>query len=460
MEFHFIKGRNDFSHQISRRYTALISTIAALSIVVNFYLFFTDRHTDFEEDQLAYLDSIMQEQHRRDVARRSAADDNKAVFTIGRGDTLNQIFAEAGLEAEDVQQILIALGKYRTASRLQIGDEITIKYQPTSLDSSIETPRAEEVRINKEEEELIISYNSRDKKYHVKLNKIPIEKHRVIVGGQVDGSIYSSISEAGASASTIMQFIRLFSHSIDFQRDVRAGDVFEIFYEYYTNPKGEKVKEGDILYAKLQSRGKGMEIYRYEGAGGKIDYYDSKGASIRKALLRTPINGAKISSGYGPRHHPILDYTRMHRGVDYGASRGTPILAAGDGVVVKVAVQPSGYGKHVKIKHNDQYSTLYAHMHRFAKNVAPGTRVKQGDVIGYVGSTGLASGPHLHYELIRKEGGTERQVNPAKVSFNTSQSLRGNDLRKFIEQRNTLVQQVATHRLNNTQVARNGTVSN
>ena len=170
-------------------------------------------------------------------------------------------------------------------------------------------------------------------------------------------------------------------------------------------------------------------MYRHESASGGVDYYDAKGNSVKRSLLRTPINGAKISSTYGLRMHPVLGYSRMHQGLDYSAQKGTPILAAGDGNIEFMKNQARGYGKHVQIKHNANYATLYAHMSRFASNIKPGGRVKQGDVIGYVGDTGLASGPHLHYEVI--ENG--KKVNPSKMKAPKILPLKGTELARFKE---------------------------
>jgi murein DD-endopeptidase MepM/ murein hydrolase activator NlpD len=224
-----------------------------------------------------------------------------------------------------------------------------------------------------------------------------------------------------------MSFINLYSFIVDFQRDIKSGDDFKIYYEYQVDPSNGKIKDSKILYASLNTGGISKEIYRHEMKDGKIDYFDAKGQSVRRALLKTPVSGARISSRYGMRKHPVLGYSRMHRGVDYAAPRGTPIFAAGDGVVSFAKNVRRGYGKHVQIRHNSTYSTLYGHMSKFAKGIKSGTRVKQGQIIGYVGATGLASGPHLHYE-VKVRG---KQVNPSKINYMKTEPLKLAELERF-----------------------------
>ena len=201
-------------------------------------------------------------------------------------------------------------------------------------------------------------------------------------------------------------------------------------YEFSKNPSGKIVNGSNILYASLVVHGKNKEMYKYDFADGRKDYYEKDGTSIRKALLKTPINGARISSRYGKRRHPVLGFTRMHRGLDYAAPPGTPVYAAGDGTVVIARRVKGGYGRYVKIRHNSEYSTLYGHLKGFKRGIKSGIRVAQGDVIGYVGSSGLATGPHLHYEVI-KHG---KKVNPAKVNFPKIPNLSESNMLRFKKQ--------------------------
>ena len=254
------------------------------------------------------------------------------------------------------------------------------------------------------------------------------------------GSVRSSLFEAGATAAVpnaiMVELIRAFSYDVDFQRDIWVGDRFEVVFERYRDGQGRMMRDGALVYGALTLGGQTKRLYRYKSADGTLDFYNDQGESVRKALLRTPIDGAKLTSGFGSRMHPLLGYTAMHRGVDFGASEGTPIQAAGDGVVEQAGWNGS-YGNYVRIRHNGEYSTAYAHMSH-APRLQSGQVVRQGQIIGYVGSTGRATGPHLHYEVLRHGG----QVNPLGVRFPTGRRLDGVELatyRKFKSEFDTRV---------------------
>jgi murein DD-endopeptidase MepM/ murein hydrolase activator NlpD len=254
--------------------------------------------------------------------------------------------------------------------------------------------------------------------------------------------------ESGIPAGVMVNFIRLFSFDIDFQRDIQTGDKFDVLFNQFIDYDGSVVSSGDILYASLTTGKRSLTLYRYEFSDGRANYFNDKGRSNRKALLRTPIDGARISSGFGRRKHPILGYSKMHAGVDFAAPSGTPIRAAGDGVIRRAGWN-GGYGRYVRIRHNSIYQTAYAHMRRIAKGIKAGVRVQQGQIIGYVGSSGRSTGPHLHYEIL-KQG---RQVNPRKVKFQSAEVLAGDDLAKFKKSRERisalLLQNVDTKNLRN-----------
>jgi murein DD-endopeptidase MepM/ murein hydrolase activator NlpD len=227
-----------------------------------------------------------------------------------------------------------------------------------------------------------------------------------------------------------MSMIKMLSWDVDFQRDIQPGDRFEVMYERYYTDGGKFVRTGDVLYANLILSGKSHPIYRHTSKGGTTDYFDAKGVSARKALLRTPIDGARLTSNFGKRHHPILGYTMMHRGVDFAAPVGTPIYAAGDGIV-DVREREGAYGNYIRVRHNSDYATAYAHMSRFAPRIQKGSRVKQGQVIGFVGSTGRSTGPHLHFEVLQKG----QQINPMAVKMPIGDKLAGAELERFAQQR-------------------------
>ena len=235
--------------------------------------------------------------------------------------------------------------------------------------------------------------------------------------------------DAGLPISILMEMVQIFSFDVDFQREIQKGDKFEVLYENQLNDDGETVALGPVLFASLSLSGKILGLYRHEPGNGPVDYFNIKGQSARKALMRTPINGASLSSGYGMRRHPILGYNKMHRGLDFSAPRRTPIVAAGDGVI-EVAGRNGSYGKYIRIRHNGTYKTAYAHMKGYARGMRAGKRVRQGQTIGYVGTTGRSTGPHLHYEVLRN--GT--QMNPRKLKLPTGQKLKGTALAQFERQ--------------------------
>ncbi|MFL2902735.1 MAG: M23 family metallopeptidase [Candidatus Pelagibacter sp.] len=240
-------------------------------------------------------------------------------------------------------------------------------------------------------------------------------------------SLYQSALELKIKPNIIIEFARLYGFQVDFQRDIWKNDSFQIIYEEFLNKDGTVIETGNIIFANLNLQNQDLKLYRHEYEKNKIDYFDENGKSMRKTLMKTPINGARLSSSFGKRKHPILGFTKMHTGTDFAAPTGTPILASGDGLVVR-AQWCGGGGNCVKIKHNRVYQTIYAHMSKFARGIKKGARVKQGQIIGYVGSTGLSTGPHLHYEVI--ENG--RKINSQKLKLPSGKILKG-DQRKIFE---------------------------
>ena len=253
------------------------------------------------------------------------------------------------------------------------------------------------------------------------LKKITIYKE-----AQIKNSLYASATDISVPPNIIIDFARIYGFQIDFQRDIWKNDSFQIIYEEFLNKDGNVIETGNIIFANLNLQNQDLKLYRYEYEENKIDYFDENGKSMRKTLMKTPINGARLSSSFGKRKHPILGFTKMHTGTDFAAPTGTPILASGDGLVVR-AQWCGGGGNCVKIKHNRVYQTVYAHMSKFGRGIKKGTRVKQGQIIGYVGSTGLSTGPHLHYEVI--ENG--RKINSQKLKLPSGKILKGNQRKIF-----------------------------
>ena len=357
------------------------------------------------------------------------------VVAVERGDNLMGVLMRAGADRTVAHAAIQSLkGSYDPRRDLNVGDELQIVFGPGDA-SSTETTDADVTgnfvlaRLT-----LPVSYDrqidvSRDDKGGFVASEVArhVEREVVEASGQIGTSLFVDASAAGLPARVLAELIRIYSFDVDFQRDIWQGDKFELMYEQFRDKKGDVVHHGDIHYAKLTLRDTALPLYRYTTSKGNLDYFNTKGQSVRKTLMRTPIDGARLSSRFGKRKHPILGYTRMHAGVDFAAPKGTPIYAAGSGTVVQ-AGRNGGYGKYVRIRHNGTFQTAYAHMTRFAKKTRRGARVKQGQIIGYVGSTGRSTGPHLHYEVLRNG----RRINPRSVRIPSGEKLKGAELKKFI----------------------------
>lgn len=340
------------------------------------------------------------------------------------------LLVDAGVPATAADRAIRAMAKIYKPRRIKPGQQFTLTLKPPQ--SSGTPPELLSVTFS-ESVERDISVQRTEIGYLATAIARPLTRFTVHAEGRIHSSLYVAGVEAGLQQSTLADLIHIFSFDVDFQRDIRQGDEFALMFEEYRDDGGRMVKSGNVLVAEMMLSGQKTRLYRYKTKDGRIDYYDAKGKSVRKALLRTPIDGARISSGFGKRRHPILGYTRMHKGLDFAARRGTPIYAAGDGVV-DFAGRKGGYGKYVRIRHTGTYKTAYAHMHRYGKGVRTGRRVRQGQIIGYVGSTGRSTGPHLHYE-VHKNG---RQVNPRSIKLPSGRKLTGTELRAFKTYRTTI----------------------
>lgn len=339
------------------------------------------------------------------------------------GDTFVTLLGKAGVSVQEAHSLLNAMGKKFNPRSLGVRDKVTItqdKISPT--EPPVITKLS--IAISNISTLQIVRGNKGD--YNVSQVNLPVVKKLARAGGKINSSLYETIVSSGMPSSMVGEIIKAYSYDVDFQREIRDGDTVDVVFERTQTEDGKPVGFGNIIYAALDLGDRNLRIYRYTGKDGSSDYYTAKGESVRKALLRTPINGARISSGFGMREHPILGYSKMHKGVDFAAMTGTPVYASGDGTIAFVG-RKGGYGNYLQIKHNAQYGSAYAHLSRFATGIAPGKKVKQGQIVAYVGSTGASTGPHLHYEILMNGA----QVNPANVKFKTGTMLAGNELKNF-----------------------------
>ena len=274
-------------------------------------------------------------------------------------------------------------------------------------------------------EKIILERNIENDTFNEKILLIKLNKEIVYTENIILQSLYQAAIDEKIPANTIIDFARIYGFQVDFQRDIRKQDKFQIMYEIFLNEKNEIVETGEILFANLKLSGQDNSLYYFDNKENE-GHYDKNGKSVKKALMKTPINGARLSSPFGMRKHPIDGFNKMHRGTDFAAPMGTPIMASGDGVIKK-AGWCGGGGNCVKIKHNKTYQTVYAHMSKFARGIKPGVRVKQGQTIGYVGSTGKSTGPHLHYEVIVNG----KKVNSQKLKLPSGKVLKGKERKLF-----------------------------
>ena len=271
-----------------------------------------------------------------------------------------------------------------------------------------------------------IIVNINNDKVNIVNEKIEIIKDIYSIKFVINTSLYKDGINAGVPVSVLIDLIKLYSFDIDFQRDIKKNNKLEVSYETLYNPVRNETAYGNIKYVNLEIQNKNLEYFIFKTDEGFYDYFNRKGKNVKKALLKTPLDGARLSSGFGMRKHPISGFNKIHKGVDFAAPTGTPIYAGGNGVIEYIG-NNGGYGKYIRIRHNNEYKTAYAHLSKYNKNIYKGKRVIQGDIIGYVGNTGNSTGPHLHYEIIFQN----KQVNPMNIKLPSGKILEGNELKRF-----------------------------
>ena len=343
----------------------------------------------------------------------------KVKHKISQGETFDKILEKYLIDKDEVNKIKNSLKKKIDLNKLNTSQTIFINIDKTTnkvIEFNYQISNTQKISLKR-------SGNNDtfvEKLVSIKLNKIIIYQENLILQ-----SLYKSATEKNIPANTIVEFAGIYGFQVDFQRDIRKKDKFQIMYEIFLNEKNEMVETGEILFANLKLSGQDNSLYYFDKKGSE-GHYDKSGRSIKKALMKTPINGARLSSPFGMRKHPIDGFNKMHKGTDFAAPMGTPIMASGDGVIKK-AGWCGGGGNCVKIKHNSTYQTVYAHMSKFARGIKSGVRVKQGQTIGYVGSTGKSTGPHLHYEVIVNG----KKVNSQKLKLPSGKILKGDERKLF-----------------------------
>ncbi len=401
----------------------------------------TFEFVDFEKNVFIEEGAVELSQAPKEVVQEAEPDETlpqTLTLTINKGDTFASLLKKHGISQFQIHRIVQPLAKFYRPQNLRSEHSIAItiaKKQPESSKCDLL-----ELRIRPAIDYEIVVLRNDAGKYEAQKKQIKLTKEVKWVEGSIKESFYEAARRQGIPEKLIHEMIMAYSFDVDFQRSLREGDNFGILFSQYTDPGTNQQKSGELMHAVLTVNKKPSHIYGFKNKG-KLNYYDPKGGSVRKGLLRTPVDGARLSSCFGKRKHPILGYTKNHKGVDFAAPPGTPIMASGDGVIDKIGYN-GAYGNYIRIRHTGEYSSAYAHLSRFAKGLRRGMKVRQGQVIGYIGSTGRSTGPHLHYEVIRYS----KQINPLSIKMLPAGKLTGVQLVAFKKYKEQLDQQCDTLR--------------
>ncbi len=390
-----------------------------LILLTSLTIFIINLYDQFKKNQSNYLENLLQNVYLQKTLKSVSSSleprYEEVDHIIQPGENFDKILNDLKLEKNEREKINKFINSNKKKFKVYVNQKI--KFEIDNLNEKKITKII--LSINKKKD-LVIKRNSNNLfEYSEIVKEFTIKK--VYKENTIKNSLYKSAVEKKIDPNIIVQFAQIYGFQVDFQRDIKRNDSFQIVYEELINENSQTVDFGNIIYANLILQGKPLELYYFYSNKEKInDHFDLRGQSIKKTLMKTPINGARLSSNFGMRKHPILGYNKMHQGTDFAAPMGTPIMASGTGQILK-AGWCGGGGNCVKIRHNSTYSTVYAHMSKFARGIKKGVRVSQGQIIGYVGSTGLSTGPHLHYEVI-KNG---KKINSQTLKLPSGKKLTG-----------------------------------
>lgn len=394
--------------------------ILALILLILISIFSTNYYSSYKKNQIAALENIIENIYLKkttDLFINSLKPRFETInYIIETGDTFEKILNEINVPKNEKIKILKKISKFKFVNKLYKNQKISFKVDRKNpikiLEFSVQTSKTKTINFYRNTAIDDFEYKEIEKN----LKQIIVFKE-----AEITSSLYSSAIDIGIQPNVIIDFARIYGFQVDFQRDIWKDDSFQLVYETFLDGNGKILETGNIIYANLILQGRENPLYIFKNKKD-YDHFDQFGKSIRKSLMKTPINGARLSSSFGIRKHPILGFNKMHKGTDFAAPMGTPIMASGEGKIVR-ARWCGGGGNCVKIKHNSTYSTVYAHMSKFGRNIKEGVRIKQGQIIGYVGSTGMSTGPHLHYEVI--ENG--RKINSQKLKLPSGKILKGKE---------------------------------
>ena len=339
-------------------------------------------------------------------------------YIVKNNDTLEKVLKKYNIDKAEINNLIGEIVKKKltnisAGAQIQIiTKEVKNSKQIISLFFPIDTITSVEIKRNKN-------------KFDISKTVLKLNKKEIVLSNTIENNLYSSAIKAGIEPNIIVEFANIFGFEVDFQRDIRKGDTFEIYYEQFLDDDNVVRRTGKIIYASMFVNNKEISLYNFK-YNNEAGFYDVDGKSVIKTLMKTPINGARLSSSFGMRKHPILGFNKLHQGTDFAAPTGTPIMASGNGVV-KMAQRYKGYGNYILLSHNSTFKTAYAHLSKFGRGIRKGVRVTQGQIIGYVGSTGMSTGPHLHYEII-KNG---KKINSQRLKLPTGKILNNEARNKF-----------------------------
>ena len=398
-----------------------LGSLVALMI----FRFSGDGQTSSASGQLAAVPQAVTSAHPAPdrAAELQALKPIHTAVKVADGDTLLDLLIHKGIDRTVAASAVDSLRGVFNARALKVGSRVDLEFGPQIAGTKQRPLNA--VTLNPEPGRRV-TIERKDESFIASANRLPEVRDIAHYAGTIKSSLFESATAQGVPPQIIAAMIHAFSYDVDFQRDLQPGDSFEVLYQRTLDSQGAVLRAGDVDYASLTLSGKQLTIYRFTDASGQPDFYNANGESVRKALLRTPVDGARITSKFGMRVNPILGFSMMHKGVDFGVPIGTPVMAAGSGTIEK-AGDNGAYGLYIRIKHDKIHSTAYAHLSALARTTHIGRKVMQGQVIGYVGESGRATGPHLHYEVLVNNA----QVNPMSVKFKAGSVLAGRDLARF-----------------------------
>ena len=425
---YFFKNRIIQNHNIKKisykdigqKHLIVISVITFFSIIfISTQNFIEKKNTGNRQNLEAVTSSQEFSGFSKFLLSKIKSPYKNVTYSIKKNDTIEKILKKFDVREEDIKNISVKL-KQKKLSNIYSGRKLDLVLKDLGNNSNtvinllypINNTSSIEVRKFKDD-------------YNIKENILKLYRKEIVVKNKISNNLYNAAIEVQIEPNIIIEFARIFGFEVDFQRDIRKEDWFEIYYEKFEDDNGKVRDTGKIIYASMYVNGEEINLYNFK-FNDEEEYYDIKGKSITKSLMKTPINGARLSSSFGMRKHPILGYNKMHRGTDFAAPSGTPIMASGSGTITR-ARWCGGGGNCIKIKHNSTYETIYAHMKSFAKGIKEGRKVKQGQIIGYVGSTGMSTGPHLHYEVIVNG----KKVNSQRLKLPSGKILKGKAREEF-----------------------------